>query len=85
GWGPTALVEAVYTGRAFSLAEDDTFVPLDPSLVLNARLGYRLQPAAGWTAEVFGRVDNATDALVTPQLGLPGPGRTVRVGLRVTL
>ena len=85
GRGPTALVEAVYTGRAFSLAEDDTFVPLDPSLVLNARLGYRLQPAAGWTAEVFGRVDNATDALVTPQLGLPGPGRTVRVGLRVTL
>jgi hypothetical protein len=30
-------------------------------------------------------VDNLTDALVTPQLGLPGPGRTAQVGLKVVL
>jgi iron complex outermembrane receptor protein len=84
GQGPTALVEAVYTGRAYSLAEDNTFVPLNTSLVLNARVGYRLRPTPDVAVEVFGRVDNATDALVTPQLGLPGPGRTVQVGLRLT-
>src|SRR5690606_19900828 len=55
GQGPTALVEAVYTGRAYSLAEDDAFVPLNTSLVLNARVGYRLQPAGGFAIEVFGR------------------------------
>jgi iron complex outermembrane receptor protein len=85
GRGPTALLEAVYTGRAYSLGLDDTFVPLNPSLVLNARVGYHLRPSSAFAVEVFGRVDNLTDALVTPQLGLPGPGRTAQVGLRVVL
>ncbi|HLT47570.1 MAG TPA: TonB-dependent receptor [Rubricoccaceae bacterium] len=85
GRGPTALVEAVYTGRAYSLGLDNTFVPLNTSLVLNLRAGYRLRPTAAFAAEVFARVDNVTDALVTPQLGLPGPGRTVQAGLKVTL
>jgi iron complex outermembrane receptor protein len=85
GAGPTALLEAVYTGRAYSLGLDDAFVPLNTSLVLNARAGYHLRPSRAFAVEVFGRVDNVTDALVTPQLGLPGPGRTAHVGLRVVL
>ncbi len=86
GRGATGLVEAVYTGRAFSLGEGDALVPLNTALVLNLRAGYRLRPARRRAAaEVFARVDNATDALVTPQLGLPGPGRTAHVGLKVGL
>lgn len=85
GRGPTGLVEAVYTGRAYSLGTDDDFVPLNTSLVLNLRAGYRLRPTAAFSAEVFGRVDNVTDALVTPQLGLPSAGRTVQLGLKVAL
>ena len=33
--------------------------------------------------EVTGAVDNLTDEVVLPQAGLPAPGRTVRVGLRL--
>jgi hypothetical protein len=29
-------------------------------------------------------IDNATDALILPQLGLPAPGRTFRIGIRLT-
>ncbi|HYE96442.1 MAG TPA: TonB-dependent receptor, partial [Rubricoccaceae bacterium] len=87
GRGPAALLEVVYTGRAYSLGNGNALVPLNPSLVLNARAAYRLRPSRMREAsvEVFARVDNATDAVVTPQLGLPAPGRTAHVGVKVGL
>jgi len=87
GRGPTGQLEAVYTGRAYSLGTGSDLVPLNTSLALNFRAGYRLAPsqAGGLDVEVFARVDNVTDAVVTPQLGLPDPGRTAHVGVRVGL
>lgn len=76
-------VELVYRGRAYSLNERNEFVPLPRSLVLNLRLGYRVAVAGDRTLEIFGRVDNVTDELVVPQLGLPDPGRSLRGGLKV--
>lgn len=84
--GLSALAEVVYTGVAYSLDEDDTLARLDPSLVLNARLGYRFDRLVrGVTAELFLRGDNLTNTLVVPQLGLPGPGRQIRAGVNLTL
>ncbi len=83
GRGPTATAEAVYTGVAYS-PDGDGFARLDPSLTLNLRAGYRLT-AGGVSAEVFARVNNLTDAVVLPQLGLPGPGRELQAGFKLAL
>lgn len=84
GRGPNATVEAVYRGEAFSPDGPESFARLAPSLVLNARVGYRLS-VREVAAELFARVDNLTDAVVLPQLGLPEPGREVQVGVKLAL
>jgi iron complex outermembrane receptor protein len=84
-FGARALVETAYTGRAYSLDDNNQFVPLARSLVLNARLGYRFETESARSLELFVRVDNAGDQLVEPQLGLPAAGRTFQGGLRAEL
>lgn len=81
--GVTALVQGVYTGRAYGLTEANTFEPLPTVLVLNTRVGYRFTTTTPrfFTGEVFLRVDNAADAVHLPQLGLPAPGREIQVGI----
>ena len=81
GQGPTGLVEAVYTGRAYSLGTGSDLVALPRATVLNLRAGYRLPVPTH--PEVFARVDNVFDAVTVPQLGLPGPGRTAQLGARL--
>lgn len=81
--GLGALVEGVYTGRAYSLDEADTLVPLPTSFVLNLRLSQRFTLDGGVAIELFGRGDNITDELVVPQLGLPAPGRAFTAGMTV--
>ncbi|MFO0581582.1 MAG: TonB-dependent receptor [Anaeromyxobacter sp.] len=87
GWAPpagaSARVSASYTGRAYSLADDGSFVALPTSLAIDVRVGWRVRWEGGRTAELFVRADNVTDATVVPQLGLPAPGRTVLVGANV--
>ncbi|GIV60525.1 MAG: TonB-dependent receptor [Rhodothermaceae bacterium] len=86
--GPQGLslqLDATYTGRAYSLDEDNTFVPLPRALSLNARIGYRLDDVVpGFTAELFARGDNLTDELVVTQLGLPGAGRMMQAGIEMS-
>jgi iron complex outermembrane receptor protein len=84
GLGPNATAEAVYTGVAFSPDAPGSFARLDPALVLNLRAGYRFVVRTV-SAELFVRVNNVTDAVVLPQLGLPGPGREVQAGLKLAL
>lgn len=86
---PTAavsvLAESVYIGRAYGLQEDNTLTALPTAWQFNTRISYRHYMAQlGVFAELFLRVDNLTDVLVLPQLGLPGPGREVRGGLNVS-
>lgn len=85
GLGPNASVEAEYTGPAYSPGRADGFARLDPAFVLNARVGYRLDLAwLGAMGDGFARINNVTDAVVVPQLGLPGPGRAVQVGIKLS-
>jgi len=46
------------------------------------RLAYRL-PLASGQVEGFVRINNVTDMAVWPQLGLPGPGRELRLGVQL--
>ncbi|ARA92162.1 hypothetical protein AWN76_002560 [Rhodothermaceae bacterium RA] len=85
--GLSWLFQATGTGRAYGRAEDNRLVALPSSLVLDARVGYRVQlgQPAVVIGELFARVDNLTDATVLPQLGLPSSGREVSVGLDLTI
>ncbi len=82
--GPTGMIEGIYTGRAYSLDDNNQFVPLPTSLVLNLRAGYRFALPADRSLEVYVRLDNATDELVVPQLGLPDAGRTAQGGVKAS-
>ena len=81
GRGVNATVETVYTGVAYS-PDGDGYARLAPALVLNTRLGSRAE-RWGVATEFVLRVDNITDAVVLPQLGLPGPGREFSIGLKL--
>ncbi len=82
--GTGLTVEGVYTGRAYSLNDNDQFVPLKTSLTFNVRVSQKIDLAPR-SVELFVRADNVTDQVVLPQLGLPAAGRTVSGGMKVTL
>lgn len=81
--GVTALVQTIVTGRAHGLSDDNTLISLPSSTVINARIGY-LFIRRRFATEIFARVNNATDDITLPQLGLPGPGRDIQAGLGVS-
>lgn len=81
-WGLRVALDGEYTGRAYSLDEDNAFVPLPTAFVMNVRVGQRVSLGAA-RVEVYGRSDNLTDEVVVPQLGLPGPGRSFAGGVEV--
>lgn len=78
--GLGGLVSVRHRGNAFSLAEDGGDVRLDPATGIDAEISYKSER---W--EAFARVENATDADFLPQLGLPGPGRQFRLGVRARI
>ena len=78
GW--TATAEVLATGPAVSLAPGGV-LDLGASVQVGGRVGYRWAVGRGLLG-AFVRVDNAADAAVFPQAGLPAPGREVRAGLR---
>ena len=77
----SAAVDAVGTGAAVSPGPDGP-IDLAPTVRVGGRAGYRF-PAGGGIAEAFARVDNAFDVASFPQAGLPLPGRSLRLGLRL--
>ena len=72
--------ELFVRGAAFSLAPDG-LREVDGAALLNARLAYRFDGEAWGPLQVYVRIDNAFNARLEPQLGLPEPGRQVRTGL----
>lgn len=81
-WGLQPTIELSHTGTSYS-PDGDSFVKLPPYTLLNARLGYRFFLTA-ISGELFVRMNNLTDAVPLNQLGLPGPGRELQGGVKVT-
>lgn len=80
----TARAEVRHIGEAVDLAPSGGEADLPSSTEFNVRGAWTLfHPPDGETVEVTAAVDNITDELVLPQLGLPSPRRTVRIGLRL--
>ncbi|WP_292965305.1 TonB-dependent receptor plug domain-containing protein [Novosphingobium sp. UBA1939] len=80
--GATAAIEARYVGRAYSADSIGALVPLRTSTSVDMHLGHRFE-AGGQPFEAFVHLANIGDTVIEPQLGLPGPGRAIRVGIRM--
>ena len=79
--GLSTALDVEHVGRAFSADPDGVLVPLERSTSLHWRLAYAFE-LNDKNFELFLNVENVTDTFIEPQLGLPGPGRSFRVGLR---
>lgn len=84
-FGLQPTVELVHTGEAYSLNDEGELVPLEASTAINLRLAYRLTlpVGGGLLGQIFLRANNVTDAVVTPQLGLPAAGREIQAGIKL--
>ncbi len=81
----TYSVETVYTGRAFGLLPDNTLEALPRVVQINVRASLRRFVRGAVFGEAFLRINNLTDRSVIPQLGLPGPGRHLQIGLSLAV
>ncbi|NBB74716.1 MAG: TonB-dependent receptor [Bacteroidetes bacterium] len=84
--GLTLMAQGQYTAGTQARTEQNTYVTLPTSLILDARVGYSV---GQWVPEVtegelFVRVDNMLDEARYYQLGLPGAGRLFRAGLSLS-
>ena len=86
GWapplGPNARLEGRWSGGAVGPDAAGALVDLASAPRVAVRVGYRAR-LAGAVADAFVRGENVTDAAFEPQLGLPAPGRSVQLGLRL--
>jgi iron complex outermembrane receptor protein len=86
---PAALgadLAADLTGRQYGVDPGSgRAVALDPSVWLSAgiRRSFPLPAGGGRRTTVLVRLENPIDAVVYEQLGLPRPGRSVRIGVEV--
>lgn len=81
--GAIGRIEVHRIGGAVDLGSKGAEVPMPGSTVVNLRASAPVLFAdVAGGLEITGAIDNVTDAVVLPQLGLPAAGRTVRIGLR---
>ena len=73
--------EAEYLGVAKDEDENGNVVDLPTSWHVDVRLFKTLNARADGRWRVYAGVDNATNDVVLPQLGLPQPGRTISMGV----
>jgi iron complex outermembrane receptor protein len=85
-FGLQPSIELLHRGQAYTLNDDNVFVPLGASTTFNARLAYRLpfQWTTNFSTQIFLRVNNITNEVIMPQLGLPDAGREIQGGIKAT-
>jgi iron complex outermembrane receptor protein len=83
--GDAILLRAEYrrVGGAVDLDANGARAVLAPGDEINLRGSARVAKVAGGALSLTAAVDNLTDDVITPQLGLPLPGRSIRIGIRI--
>ena len=81
--GANIRAELNHTGPAFDENQDGGVARLPSSTEINlkAYIPIRTTRAGEW--QLYGTIDNLTDVVVLPQLGLPSAGRSFKIGLRI--
>ncbi|WP_156255800.1 TonB-dependent receptor plug domain-containing protein, partial [Sandarakinorhabdus oryzae] len=86
-WAPREAfdvrAEIRHVGPARDLAPDGTLARLQPGTELNLRARVPVLRLGQLPVSATAAIDNLTNAVVLPQLGLPLPGRGIRVGIIV--
>lgn len=75
--------ELSYIGRAYDLGNDGAEIHLPSSTSFGLRGVMTIGRTHDRDIYLTAAVDNLTDALVLPQSGLPAPGRSFHVGIRI--
>ena len=76
-------VDISYIGQAFDIAQDGAESRLPASTSLGLKGIVSIGRINDHDMFITAAVDNLTDALILPQLGLPAPGRSYHVGIRI--
>ncbi|MCH2222357.1 MAG: TonB-dependent receptor, partial [Dechloromonas sp.] len=87
-WSPLPALdlraEVVDGGSAHDLADSGTIIRLPGYTAINLRAFATVGQIGNLgPLSLFVIADNVGDALILPQTGLPAPGRTLRIGLRI--
>lgn len=87
-WSPTPGLslrgEWRHVGGAVDLAPSGVKATLPPGDEINVRGQWRILDLRGGNRlSLTASVDNLADDVITPQLGLPLPGRSFRLGIRI--
>ncbi len=82
--GANLRAEMNHTGRALDEAEDGTVTALNRSTEFNVKFYVPVAKSRFGVWQIYGALNNITDDVVLPQLGLPDAGRTFKVGIRLT-
>lgn len=87
-WSPVSVfdirLEYRHQGGAFDLLPDGSSARLPSSDVFDAKVFWTVaRPRPDTQLIALAGIDNIGDALTLPQFGLPDPGRTIRIGLRL--
>ena len=87
-WAPGELfdvrAEVRFIGDAVDLGPDGKEAALPSAAEVNMRIAVPIiRFGTGPRLFITGAVDNLTNAFIEPQLGLPLPGRVIRMGIRV--
>lgn len=81
--GANLRAEMNHTGRAFDEEEDGTVVALKRSTEFNVKFYVPVKETRFGVWQLYGALNNITDTVTLPQLGLPDPGRTFKLGIRL--
>jgi len=80
--GLSSWIRVQHLGRAYSADDTGALVPLNRSTSIDLQVGYDFR-VGNRLARIFLQGTNVTDEVITPQLGLPGPGRTILAGFKI--
>ena len=75
--------ELSYVGRAYDLGNDGVDIHLPSSTSFGLRGVMKVGQTHDQDIHLTAAVENLTDALILPQSGLPAPGRSFHVGVRI--
>ena len=75
--------ELSYIGRAYDLGDDGVDIHLPSSTSFGLRGVMKVGQTHDRDIHLTAAVENLTDALILPQSGLPAPGRSFHMGIRI--
>lgn len=81
--GANFRAELNHTGPAFDENQDGSVANLPSSTEINLKAYIPIRTTQTGEWQLYGTIDNLTDTVVLPQLGLPAAGRNFKIGIRI--